>query len=219
MKPTFWLLTLLFTLATLSLVLKPLWPQARGTLAMSLLLLSLAAAALYTLVGTPQALQPAQIATPQTLDAAIAQLRDTLHQHPERIEGWMLLGHALRQQQRFGEAQKAFTEAARRAPNNPDILMATAEIRMHMAPNQRLDAEAIGLLKHVLILQPRHQRARWFLGMAYRQVGDAAAAVATWEPLLSVVDTATAHSLREQIALARHDAHVAAQPHQSHPHQ
>lgn len=78
MKPTFWFLTLLFTLATLSLVLKPLWPQARGTLAMSLLLLSLAAAALYTLVGTPQALQPAQIAAPQTLDAAIAQLRDTL---------------------------------------------------------------------------------------------------------------------------------------------
>ncbi|HHW4675263.1 MAG TPA: tetratricopeptide repeat protein, partial [Xylella fastidiosa subsp. pauca] len=132
MKPTFWFLTLLFTLATLSLALKPLWPQARGTLAMSLLLLSLAAAALYTLVGTPQALQPAQIAAPQTLDAAIAQLRDTLHQHPERIEGWMLLGHALRQQQHFGEAQKALTEAGRRAPNNPDILMATAEIRMHM---------------------------------------------------------------------------------------
>ncbi len=199
-------------LGTFSLVLKPLWPQTRGTLATSLLLLGIATVMLYTLVGTPQALHHTHVSTPQNLSEAIVHLRDAMHQHPEQIEGWMLLGRALNYQKRFSEAQAAFTEAARRAPNDPDILFATAEMRMHTAPEQRLDTATVRLLEHVLILNPQHQRARWFLGMAQRQAGNAAAAAHTWEPLLSVVDTATARSVRKQIDLAWHDAHLPAPP-------
>src|SRR5690606_28539589 len=48
--------------------------------------------------------------------------------------------------------------------------------------------------------------ARWFLGIAQRQAGDAAAAARTWEPLLAQVDPATAAPLRQQIDLAREEA-------------
>ena len=55
-------------------------------------------------------------------------------------------------------------------------------------------------------MQPQHQRARWFLGIAQRQAGKPAEAAATWEPLLAQVDAKTAAPLRAQIDAARGEA-------------
>jgi cytochrome c-type biogenesis protein CcmH len=57
-----------------------------------------------------------------------------------------------------------------------------------------------------------HQRARWFLGIAQRQARQPAEAAKTWEPLLGVVDAATAESLLAQINAARAEAGLAALP-------
>jgi cytochrome c-type biogenesis protein CcmH len=62
------------------------------------------------------------------------------------------------------------------------------------------------MLEHALQRDPRHQRSRWFLGIAQRQSGDAAGAAATWEPLLAEVDATTAAALRPQLDAARKDA-------------
>src|SRR5690606_39553903 len=48
------------------------------------------------------------------------------------------------------------------------------------------------LLERAVALQPRDQRASWFIGIAQRQRGLAAEAAATWEALLPDVDAATA---------------------------
>jgi cytochrome c-type biogenesis protein CcmH len=57
-----------------------------------------------------------------------------------------------------------------------------------------------------LQVQPQHQRARWFLGIAQRQAGKPADAAKTWEPLLAQVDAKTAAPLRAQIDVARGEA-------------
>jgi cytochrome c-type biogenesis protein CcmH len=62
------------------------------------------------------------------------------------------------------------------------------------------------LLQHALQVQPQHQRARWFLGIAQRQAGKPADAAKTWEPLLAQVDAKTAAPLRAQIDVARGEA-------------
>jgi len=64
----------------------------------------------------------------------------------------------------------------------------------------------VALLQRALQLQPQHQRARWFVGIAQRQAGKPADAALTWERLLTHVDAKTANSLRPQIDAARVEA-------------
>lgn len=204
----FVVLASVLTLAVLAFVLRPLWRAPGSRIALGGLFagLALATFALYRLVGAPMALDPVVRESPRTLEAAIAQLEAQLQREPQSIEGWRLLGRARSAAQQPAEARDAFAEAARLAPDEPDVLVEAAEARALAAPEHRFDATGIGLLEHALAVEPRHQRARWFLGIARRQAGDPAAAARTWEPLLSQVDANTAAPLRAQVDAARADA-------------
>lgn len=194
--------------AVLAWMLRPLWHGggSRPAVIGLGLGLGLAALSLYALVGTPLALDPAVRAAPASLDEAIAQLEAQLEREPQAVEGWRLLGRAYASAQQPDKARDAYAKAAALAPDEPDVLVEAAEARALSAPEHRFDAQGVAWLTHALELQPEHQRARWFLGIAQRQAGDAAAAARTWEPLLAQVDPATAAPLRQQIDLARGEA-------------
>lgn len=204
----FALLATVVAVAVLAFVLRPLWhgPGSRIALGGLFAGLLLAAFALYRLVGTPLALDPAVREPPQTLEAAIAQLEAQLEREPQAIQGWRLLGRAYAAAGQPDKARDAFGQAARLAPDEPDVLVEAAEARALAAPEHRFDAAGTGLLEHALEVDATHQRARWFLGIARRQAGDAAGAARTWEPLLAQVDARTAAPLREQVDAARADA-------------
>jgi cytochrome c-type biogenesis protein CcmH len=202
------------TLAVLGFVLRPLWrvPATRVPAAGLVGGLALAVFLLYRLVGTPAALDPAVRAAPATLDAAIAQLEARLQADPSQLEGWRLLGQAQASAKNAAKAADAFAHAARLAPDDADVLVEAAESRALAAPEHRIDAQGVAWLDHALQVQPTHQRARWFSGIAKRQAGDAAGAAATWEPLLAEVDANAAAALRGQIDAARADAGLPALP-------
>ena len=164
------------TLAVLGFVLRPLWraPATRGPAAGLVGGLALAVFLLYRLVGTPAALDPAVRAAPATLDAAIAQLEARLQADPSQLEGWRLLGQAQASAKNAPKAADAFARAAKLAPDNADVLVEAAESRALAAPGHRIDAQGVAWLDHALQVQPTHQRARWFSGIAKRQAGDAA---------------------------------------------
>lgn len=204
--PGFLMAAVVLGLLVLGGALWPLWrraPRAAGGL---LVVLGVCAVALYLLVGTPQALEPQATQAPVTLDAAVARLQDELQRNPQAAEGWQLLGRALAAQGKPEQARDAFARAARLLPDDPDALVEAAQSRSLADPQRRLDQEAVALLERALALQPSHQRARWFLGVAQRQRGQPALAAATWEPLLTQVDASTANSLRAQINAARSEA-------------
>lgn len=204
--PGFLMAAVVLGLLVLGGALWPLWrraPRAAGGL---LVVLGVCAVALYLLVGTPQALEPQATQAPATLDAAVARLQDELQRNPQAAEGWQLLGRALAAQGKPEQARDAFARAARLLPDDPDALVEAAQSRSLADPQRRLDQEAVALLERALALQPSHQRARWFLGVAQRQRGQPALAAATWEPLLTQVDASTANSLRAQINAARSEA-------------
>jgi cytochrome c-type biogenesis protein CcmH len=196
------------TLAVLACVLRPLWRAPGAKVAAAGLVggLALATFLLYRLVGTPAALDPAARAAPATLDAAIAQLEARLQADPSQPEGWRLLGQAQSGAGQPRKAAEAFAQAAKLAPDDPDVLVEAAESRALADPRHRFDAQGIAWLDRALQVQPMHQRARWFRGIAQRQAGDAAGAAATWEPLLAQVDANAAPALREQVNAARADA-------------
>ncbi len=201
-------LAVALTLAVLAFVLRPLWRGRAAPMPVLSLVagLMLATFALYRLLGTPAALDPAVRKAPETLQDAVAQLEAQLQRDPRQPEGWRLLGRAYASAQQADESRDAFARAAQLAPDEPDVLVEAAESRALAEPQHRFDAQAVAMLRHALEVQPQHQRARWFLGIAQRQAGQPAEAAKTWEPLLAQVDAAAAAPLRTQIDNARADA-------------
>lgn len=196
----------LLVLLSLGYVLRPLL-QARALAGASLVaMLAIVTGLTYTLVGTPNALDPAQRVAPTTMTEAIDRLEAELERDPNQVEGWRLLGRAYAAEGRPADALDALARALKLAPDDPDLLTETAEARALAAEGRRFDAEAVAMLRRALAQQPAHQRARWFLGISQRQAMQPAEAARTWEPLLAVVGPDAAGSLRAQIDAARNEA-------------
>ena len=193
-------------LLALAFVLRPLWKVRPLAGAGVFTALALATGLTYALIGTPNALDPAQRRSPDTLADAVSQLEGELKRDPNQVEGWRLLARAYAAEGRADNARDAFAKAIRLAPDDPDLLAEAAEARALASPDRGFDQAAVAMLRHALQQQPMHQRARWFLGIAQRQAKQPAAAAATWEPLLAVVDARTAGSLLPQINAARVEA-------------
>ena len=74
----FVLASLAVVLVLVALALRPLWSGARRSALALALALGVGTAGLYLLLGTPDALDPAQVKAPETLEEAIVQLADLL---------------------------------------------------------------------------------------------------------------------------------------------
>jgi len=203
---------LVLAVLTLAYVLRPLWRTRRVAGIAVIAGLTLATAMTYFAIGTPAALDPAQREMPRTLEDAIVKLEGELQRDPNQVEGWRLLARAHIAQGNAAKASDALAHAVKLAPDDPDLLAEGAEMRALAAPERRFDAEGVAMLRHAIELQPMHQRARWFLGIAQRQASQPAEAARTWEPLLSVVDAAAAAPLRAQIDAARAEAGLSPLP-------
>ncbi len=199
-------ISVVLALAVLAAVLWPLRRQSPVLLPVAVLGMALASFALYRIVGTPAALAPAATQVPTTLDEAIVALEATLKRDPNEPEGWRLLGRSYAAQERLAEAQDAFAEAVRLMPDEPTLLVEAAQSRLYANPQRLMDTEGVALLQRALAIDPGHQRALWFLGVAQRQAQQPDEAARTWESLMSLVDPAAARSLRVQIDAARTDA-------------
>jgi cytochrome c-type biogenesis protein CcmH len=204
---TFAAIAVVLTLGVLAIALRPLWRDTPAIAIAIAAMLALGTFGLYLLVGTPAALDPrATQEGPGSMEDAIAGLEARLRHDPGQLEGWLLLGRSYAVQDQPALARDAFARAAALAPDDPDVLVEAAESRALATPQRLFDPEAVAQLQRALRLQPAHQRARWFLGIAQRQAGYPAGAVDTWEPLLSQLDAGTAATLRSEIDAARADA-------------
>jgi len=81
-------------LAVVGFVLRPLWRPGLALGGVPVLSLACIVGLLYVLIGTPQALDPAQRKAPENLGDAIVQLERQLQRDPNQIEGWRLLANA-----------------------------------------------------------------------------------------------------------------------------
>jgi len=203
---------LVLAVLTLAYVLRPLWRTRRVAGVAVIAGLTLATAMAYVAIGTPAALDNSQREMPRTLDEAITKLETELKRDPNQIEGWRLLGRAYIAQGNAAKASEALAHATKLVPDDPDLLAEAAEMRALAAPERRFDEQGVAMLRHAIELQPMHQRARWFLGIAQRQAGQPAEAARTWEPLLTSVDAAAAAPLRAQIDAARAEAGLSPLP-------
>ncbi|MBO9717093.1 MAG: cytochrome C biogenesis protein [Pseudoxanthomonas sp.] len=197
------------TLGVLAWVLWPLRNRHPWPWALSVLLLGVGVLALYRLIGTPAGLQETAAAAPQSLDEAIVQLKAELGRNPAQPEGWALLARSQATLGDHAAARDSYAQAVKLSPDEAALLVDAAEARALADPQRRFDDQAVAWLRHAIEVEPANARATWFLGVSQRQAGQNAEAAKTWEPLLGMVDAATARSLREQINEARAEAGLA----------
>lgn len=209
-SPAFAALAGLLAIAAAAYVFAPLFRQRRavGIAAMAVTLAVVGGG--YAAIGTPQALDAQARTAPRTLTDAVARLEAEMRRDPEQAEGWRLLGDAYSEQGRSQDAANAYGRAVRLQTGDADLYAQAAEARARARADRLFDAQATSWLQMALQVDPAHQRARWFLGIALRQAGKPAEAAATWEALLTRVDGATAAALRPQIDAARADAGLSA---------
>lgn len=187
-------------------VLRPLWPRNRGLTVILLAVLPLTSMLLYRQLGAPAALDPKMAQAPQTMNDAVSQLEAALQRDPQQPEGWLLLSRAYAEMQKPEKARDAAVRAAELAPDNVDALVQAAQMQAAASATHLFEETSIAKLRRALELEPKHQQARFYLGVALRQSGQAKAAADIWETLLTDVEPGPAKALRPQIDAARADA-------------
>ncbi|MGY0651197.1 tetratricopeptide repeat protein [Luteimonas sp. A537] len=215
MTVVFMLVVLFGSLVATTMVAAPLRRDSPRTWLTVLAVVPLLSVGLYQLLGTPAALDPAARAPvamaggdaahadPAEFAEAVNQLRAELERNPRQPEGWALLARSLSVQGDAAGARDAYAKALELVPDEPALMVEFAQASAQAHPQHLFEDDALVLLQRAATLQPSNQRARWFIGVAQRQRGMDAEAVATWEAMLDEVDPATAASLRTQIADAR----------------
>ncbi|NOT89990.1 MAG: cytochrome C biogenesis protein [Lysobacter sp.] len=193
------------TLLVFGLVLRPLWHARRLSTLLLIAGLTLTSASIYRLVGNPGALDASMVERPRNIEQALTQLERNRDSFPDH-EGWVMLASTYARVGKFEQARDAWDEVLKRVPDDANFLAAAAESRAQSDAQRRFDPRAVEYLQHALKIDPQHQRARLFMGIALRQQDKPADAARMWEPLLAQVDAANATTLRAEVDAARKDA-------------
>ena len=226
MKLAFYIAAAAMIAVALALLLLPLLRHGRRqghsrrvfALALSIAFaLPLAAAGLYFYVGTPAALGgvAAQDQTAMNIDQAIHQLRTHLADHPDDVQGWMLLAQTATAMQQPDEAREAYARVLKLAPNNTGAMVGWAETDAMLRADHHIQGHARDLLEQAVKLEPDNQRGLWLLGISQFQAGEFADAAATWRLLQPQLEPGSkvAQAVAEQIATA--DRRAGGKPAQS----
>jgi cytochrome c-type biogenesis protein CcmH len=144
----------------------------------------LVVAGLYALRGNPQALNPppSPMQQMQTMFARVPALAERLKQHPEDLDGWILLARSYTMMGRYAEAEDAYEHGQQRVMQDTDLLLSWIEIRL-MLGNRKFDARTNELLDHAVQLAPDDTNVMLLRALSAYDRGDNAAADALVDKL------------------------------------
>jgi len=176
-----------------------------------LLALPAIAATVYLALGSPQlpgeplAERAAMPLQQRPLDSLVAQVEEHLDKNPEDGRGWEVVGPVYMRLGRFEDAVKARRNSLRINGANADREADLAETLMATA-NGVVTDEAKSAFERALSHDPKHPKARFYLGVAAHQDGHNDIAAAIWREMLNDArpDSPWGGMVRE--ALARIDA-------------
>lgn len=165
------------------------------------LLIPAASWAIYAALGTPKALDPANLVAapapgqaaggePQISDKQILAMVDTLAQkmrdNPGDPKGWILLARSQAALGRFPAAIEAFENATKLLPNDAQLFADYADT-MVMAQDGRFDGKPLTLIRQTLKLDPNNMKGLALAGTAELRLGNREASIKHWEKLKTLV--------------------------------
>lgn len=155
-----------------------------------LFIIPLVAAGLYLTLGSPELPgQPlvSRDTTPlqdRSLDRLVAQVESHLEKNPEDGRGWEVVGPVYMRLGRFDDAVKARRNSLRLNGENADREADLGESLMGAA-NGVITDEAKGAFERAVTHDPKHNKARFFLGVAAQQDGQDEKAAEMWRAMLA----------------------------------
>lgn len=182
-------------------------PASRRIAAGSIVIAScVGCALLYTRIGSP-AMPDAPLVDRRTpvdsmdLPTAIAQIEAHLAKEPGDLRGWNIVAPVYLRTGRVDAARDAFAEILRLGGENADARAGHAEALVYAAQGI-VTAQARREFEAAVGTDPKQAKARYYLGLASEQDGDAAKARALWSALAtdSPQDPAFTEALRGRIA-------------------
>ncbi|MEQ1682025.1 MAG: c-type cytochrome biogenesis protein CcmI [Burkholderiaceae bacterium] len=158
---------------------------ARVTTVVIALALPLLAAAMYTFLGQPAALDPAarQASAQPDVEKMVATLAARLEAKPDDPKGWAVLGRSYRVMGRMPDAQKAFERIGAELDRDPVLLAEYADV-LAANNNGNLEGKPMEAVARALKLDPDNPMALALSATAAFNRKDIASAVAQWERLL-----------------------------------
>ncbi len=179
--------------------------------------LPIAAAGLYVLLGTPAALSPelarqqAQAAgdeahkiTPDELDQMLARLATRLEQEPNNAEGWAVLARSYAARGKPQEAVNAYERATTLVPDDAGLLADYADT-LGLVQGRSLAGKPMQLIERALKADPTQWKALALAGTASFDAKDYRKAAEYWERAKASVPPTSpfAQSIDGSIAEAR----------------
>ncbi|HKW54767.1 MAG TPA: hypothetical protein VJO12_13830, partial [Stellaceae bacterium] len=161
-------------------------PPRAWPLAVALLIaVPVFAVMLYGRVGDPGAaiLAPdaGALSAPQ-IDAMIDALTRRLEQHPDDVEGWLLLARSNYALDRFSAAAAAYAKANALSKDNPDLLVDYADA-LAMAQGRSFQGQPKLLLERALAIDPHQKKALALAATAALEAHDLERSLALWRRL------------------------------------
>ncbi len=134
----------------------------------------------------------------------VERLAARMEEHPEQLDGWLMLGRSYVAMNQPEKGAAALTRALALAPQNPEVMINLAQA-LASAANNQLAGRPAQLIAAALVIDPKHATGRWLNGLAAYQAGDLPLAVERWEALGLDLEAAgeDASELRQIIADAR----------------
>jgi len=156
-------------------------------------MLPVAAAALYLVMGTPEGLSPEDYQPPpitrqqaaDQINQMVSRLAARLEDDPNDAEGWRMLGRSYLALERFADARKAFEKAEKLLPADAQLLADLADT-IAMTSGQSLEGRPLELITRALKLDPNNEKALWLAGTAAYERQDYHGALDYWQRLYAM---------------------------------
>lgn len=199
-------LWIIFAVMSLGAVAFAVWPlfKRQGRLspliAFSVVFVVGLSAGLYARQGNPE-LPSAGGGAQQSMDDAIAGLREKLADNPDNPQGWIMLGRTYMSMGNYAGAVEAYEKASElESAQNPQALVGLGEALLANA-NGMWDGRMASLFENALALDPNNPQALFYGGIASSNRGDTDLAADRWERLLGLNPPADIQDiLRQRIA-------------------
>jgi cytochrome c-type biogenesis protein CcmH len=159
------------------------WPLAIALI----VLIPVAAVVLYQRLGNPGASAVASVTAghdvnQQQIVAMVDSLAARLKQHPEDVDGWVLLARSYQALERFPESAEAYAHANALVTDDPNLLADYADV-LAMAQNRKLAGKPAQLIDRALALDPKHKKALALAGTVALEAHDFPTSLSYWQRL------------------------------------
>lgn len=186
------MLWVIFSGMLLTALLIVLWPIYRHRQRVSFLLtasvlsIMLLSAALYTVIGNPDAKSAAGTDALASIDDVVSGLEARLVDTPDDVQGWLMLGRTYLQLGSYSKAVAALEKAMElEGGTNGETLISLGEALL-TEDRDSISGRAGQLIESGLSLSPNSQRGLFYGGFSALERQDKALAADRWEALLAL---------------------------------